>query len=196
MSKSKAVTLAELLITSAITLVILLTIYSAFNAGIFSYRNIQENFDSFLTASKILEWLNLDIRNSFIYSPEQAGFAGNKNELSCLTLVNTFNKEDLRQDYAWISYKLEDNKLMRLCRRNKDSLNEKSESAPEEMAANVAEINFNYGYQELPGGELKFDKEAWDSKTKLPLAVKVKLTLKNNKGAQDFARTIYLPAAE
>jgi len=91
-----------------------------------------------------------------------------------------------------ISYHLENNTLTRLCQKNKDSLNEKAELEPEEMASNVEELIFNYGYKESPAEELKFDTEIWDNKTNLPLAVKVKLTLKN-KGKQDFERAIYLP---
>lgn len=195
MKRRRGFTLIELLIASSITLVVMLTIYSAFHAGIFGYRNIKEAVNTYQDARQILERLNLDLRNSFAYSAEDTMFTGNKNEVNFLTLVDSFSKDKITQDYAFISYKLSGGKLTRLCRKNKDSRNDNTGIEPEEMGSGVEEINFNYGYSDSVGGAVKFDKELWDDKTKLPLAVKVRLTLRN-KAKQDFERTIYLPLAE
>jgi hypothetical protein len=173
----------------------MVTIYLAFYSGIFGYRNIEETIDVYQAIGQILERVNLDLRNSFAYSNDDTKFVGNKNEISFLTLVDTFNKDEIIQDYASITYKLEGNKFMRLCRRNQQTLNEKSEIQAKEMVHNIEEINFNYGYRVSSDEPLKFDKESWDDKTKLPLAVKVKLTVKD-KTKQEFERIIYLPLAE
>jgi len=190
--KEKAFTLVEILIASAIFLVVVMTIYSAFHTGVFGYRNIQETIDTYQNASRFLEQLNLDLRNSFAYSKEETRFVGNKGDISFLTLVNTFTQGSISPDYALVSYKVQDNILMRLCRRNKESLNEKSEIKPEEIASDLQDLSFTYGYIDPVDKTFKF-KDSWglepDEQKNFPQAVKVKLTLKNK---AEFQRTIYL----
>ena len=99
-------TLVELLITSSIFLVVMSMLYLAFQSGIFGYRNIEETINLYQTAREILERLNLDLRNSVVYSDEDTKFIGTKNEVSFLTLVNTYSEDTLVQDYAYILYKL------------------------------------------------------------------------------------------
>jgi prepilin-type N-terminal cleavage/methylation domain-containing protein len=205
-------TLVELLVASSIFVVVMLTIYSAFHSGIFGYRNIEATIDTYQTARMVLERINLDLRNSFAYSQEESKFQGKNNELSFLTLVDSYQYQEDKiiqiQDYAFVSYQLETNKLMRLCRKNQEALKEeeKSEIQPEEMASGV-DIEFEYGdiYTGPTGQqEIKF-KKSWaveladeklaDEKRVLPQAVRVNLTIKG-KAEQNFARTIYLPSAD
>lgn len=198
MKKIKAVTLIELLIASSIFVVLMLSIYSAFHTGIFGYRNIEEAINISQGARQILERINLDLRDSFAYAKDQTKFTGNKNDISFLALIDTFNENKIMQDYAFVSYALKGDKLMWLCRKNKDSLNDKSEVQPEELSANIKEIIFSYGNIVTAGQPLQW-KDSWASQGDpeeeqkvLPLAVKVKLTLKN-RAEQDFERTIFLP---
>lgn len=197
-----AFTLVELLIASAIFLVVMLTIYSAFQSGIFGYRNIEETINMYLSARQILERINSDLRNAVVYSGQDAKFTGNKNEASFLTLVDSFSKQadTLNQDFAYVLYKLEGNKFLRLCRKNKDALNEKSETEPDEMSLNIVTISFSYGDIDHTDNSLKF-KDSWagegaaNEKVRLPVEVKVKITLKN-KINEEFERTIFLPQAK
>lgn len=198
----RAFTLVELLIASSIFLVVMLTIYSAFHTGIFAYRNIDKTINTYQTARQVLERMNLDLRTSIVYSDQEAQFTGNKNEVSFLTLTDTFSKDTLAlaQDYAFVSYQLAGDKLMRLCRKNKECLNYKSKIEPEEMAFNIEELNFSYGYINAIDKSLKF-KDSWagqdapGEEAQLPVAIKVKLSLKD-KIRQDFERTIFLPLAK
>ena len=195
MKNYKGFTLIELLIASTIFMVLAVTVYSAFHTGIFGYRNIEETIDVYQAARLILERLDLDLRNSFVYSDAQAKFSGNKNEVSFLTLVDTYREDKLLPEYAFVSYKLEANKLLRLCRKNQESLKEKSEVQPDEMATNIKELSFNFGYLDPVDSSLKF-KDSWgstpDEQKTLPMAVKVNLTLKGKAG-YGFERTIFLP---
>jgi len=193
----KAFTLVELLIASSIFLVILVTIYSAFQTGVFGYRKIEDAISVYQSARLILERMNLDLRNSFAYSKDETRFTGGKTEMAFLALVDTFTQGAMYREYATISYKSLDFKLMRLCRKNKQSLDEKSPIQPEEMTQSLQELSFEYGFQDPADKSLKF-KDTWGSKNdpanegkQMPVAVKIKLTLKN-KTTQDFQRTIYL----
>lgn len=196
MKNYRSFTLVEVLIASAIFIVVMVAIYSAFHSGIFGYRNIEDTLDLYQASRLILERINLDLKNSFIYQQnKEAKFLGSKDAVSFLTLVDTFGENKILPAYAYVSYKLEENKLLRLCRKNQESLNEKSEVLPEEMSSSIQKLDFSYGYIDPQDKTLKF-KDSWgtdseDEKKNLPEAVKVSLTLKG-KRAESFERTIYL----
>ena len=201
MKAQKAFTLVELLIATAIFSVVAVTVYSAFQAGIFGFRDIGQNIDIHQSARQILERIDTDLRNSFVYSEDkESKFSGDETEMSFLTLVDTFSKDKIVEDYCLISYRLEGDTLMRACRRNQESLNPKSEIKPEEMASNIDRIKFSYGYLNPTDKALEF-KDSWggqglpeEDKAK-PLAVKVTLGIKD-RAIQEFQRTIYLPLAK
>lgn len=194
-----AFSLVELLIASAIFVVVMVAVYSAMHAGMFGYKNIEENLDFYQAARQIIGRIDLDLRDAFIFgdSNNYTGFSGDNSKISFFTLVDTFSSDSLKQDIAFVSYESEDNKLLRLCRKNGEAFNENSEIPPDQMMQS-AEIKFSYGF--LPAGrqEIIFkDNWALDSdkeKKALPCAVKVSLTLKG-KTEQIFTRTIYLPLA-
>ena len=197
MKRKRALTLIELLIASSIFLVVMLTVYSAFHTGIFGHRNIEKNIEVYQAARQILERINLDLRNSFAYSPDEAKFAGESNRLGFLTLVDSYHKDKLLEDYAFVSYRLEGNKLFRVCRKNTESLNEKSEVEPEEMASNVEKLIFDYGFMDPDTKTIEF-KESWNDKKALPQSVRIKLSIDDRETGikRDFARAIFLPLAE
>ncbi len=197
----RAFTLLEVLISSSIFLVILVTIYSAFQTGVFGYRKIEDRIALFQGARVILERMNTDLRNSFFYSSLESKFMGGKSEMSFLALVDTFSQGAMEKEYSYVSYKADASRLTRLCRRNKESLNEKSLSQPDEMTDGLEELGFEYGYIDPADKLMKF-KESWGTKSDpeseskiIPVAVRIKLILKKS-GIQDFQRTVYLPMAK
>jgi prepilin-type N-terminal cleavage/methylation domain-containing protein len=199
MRKQKAVTLIELLIVSSIFSVVMLALYTAFNTGVFGYKHIEENLDSYQAARQIINRINLDLRNSFSLSDASGNtnFLGSPTEIGFLTLVDTFSGDNFKREYAFIAYKLEAGKLLRLCRKNTEALNNKSEIPAEEMAQGV-EIKFSYAYLPVGQKELAF-KDNWginseEEKKVLPVAVKIAFSLTGIAG-QVFERTIYLPLA-
>ncbi|MFH1355020.1 MAG: hypothetical protein ABIH19_02605 [Candidatus Omnitrophota bacterium] len=188
---NRAITLLELMITASIFVGVMLTIYSAFHTGMFGYSDIEENIANHQKARLILERVNLDIRNSFVYSSQDSKFTGNINYLGFLCLVDKFEKEEIRQIFAFVAYQLQGNRLMRLYRRSNDALNEDSVIEAEEMASEVKELSFSYGYTQDGSREVLF-KDFWEDKINFPLAVKVRLVV-GGKTEQEFERTIYLP---
>lgn len=193
MKKNNAFTLIELLIASGIFAVVMISAYSAFNSGLLGYRNIGERVDTYQAARTVLERLNPDLRNAFSYSRDEARFTGKKEEITFLTLADTYTQDKMIQEYAFAGYRLADKKMMRLLRRNRDALNNNSETQPEEMAAGVKELSFTYLYLDPADNSLK-EKDSWDDPKALPAAVKVKLTFEG-KIAQSFESTIFLSGA-
>lgn len=197
MKKTKGLTLTELLIATAIFALVLLTVYASFHAGVLGFQNIEEAIGVSQSARQIFERINLDLRNYFVYKKaDDSKFTGNPNDISFLTLVDNYSKDKIRQEFAFVSYKLEGDKLMRLCRLNAEALKEESAVLPEELSSGIKEITFKYGYEPTSGSEsIVFDKDSWQNNPALPLAVKVILVFKNS--AKDtFERTIFLPAVE
>jgi len=171
MKKIRAFTLVELLIASAIFLVVMVTVYSTFNTGIFGYHNTEDLSNTYQNARQIFERIKLDLRDSFAYFEANSKFTGDKSGVNFLTLVDSFNDGKLERGFAFVSYRLQDNKLMRLCRKNREATNAKSEIKAEEMSDNIA-VFFSYCYLDQADNSLK-EKETWNDKKKLPAAVKI-----------------------
>lgn len=190
--KINAFTLLELLIASSIFIIVIISIYSAFQTGLFGYRNIEKNIEIDQTARQILDRINLELRNSFSYSKTESKFMGEKNKISFLTLIDTYTQSKVTEDFALVSYLFENKKVMRLCRLNAESLNDKLQDY-EEMADNINTIDFTY-ITFNAGGEKK-EKDNWDDLVNLPTAIKVKLVIKDEKTNTEkiFERTIFLP---
>lgn len=186
-----AFTLVELLVASAIFIVVMITVYSAMHTGIFGYRDIEEALDTSLAARQILEKLNADLRNSFVYSADKTMFFGGVEDINFFALADTFYEGGITRDYAFISYKLEGNKLKRLCLKNQEVLDTGLKKEAEEFNAEIEEITFNYGNLAAGSNEIEWE-DSWNDPEKLPQAIKIKLTLKK-KIRQDFERTIFLP---
>lgn len=198
MKLQKAFTLVELLIAASIFLVLAVTVYSAFRTGVWGFRDITENIDIHQAARQTLERIDKDLRNAFVYSRgNKSRFLGEDSGMSFLTLLDTFTPGGMVKDYALVSYELKGNTLLRLCRKNQESLNTGSEVRPEEMVFNVVKLKFSYGSFDFTDKTLKFQdswgsKDAVDEQKILPSAVRVTLSIKGRL-AQEFERTIYLP---
>lgn len=184
-------TLVEVLVASSIFVIVIMTVYSAFHGGILGYRNIEKAIDIHQSAMHILERINTDLRNSFAYSQAETKFKGEGDIISFLALVDRFNGDNIIQDYAFISYDLQGGRIMRQCRRNQESLNVRSEIAPEELASNVQELSFSYASAGSKQGSMEWT-DSWSDPRVLPPAVKIKLILKD-KTSREFERTIFLP---
>jgi len=194
-------TLVELLIASLILAVIMLTVYSAFHTGVFGFRDIEENINIYQTARHILGRIDLDLRNSFVYSAgQETKFQGEAGTVSFLTLVDVYDDKSIRRKYAFVSYQVmpaegDYKKIMRLCRLDKEALNDKSEATkPQEMASDVDGLAFSYCDKDTEGN-LKDWQDSWPADEPqekiLPAAVKITLTIKK----KQFTRTIFLPLA-
>lgn len=186
-NKIKSFTLVELLIATSIFLVVMVTLYGAFQAGMFGFRNIEENIAVHQAARRVLERISLDLRNHFAYSRSDTRFFGQADEIRFLTRI---------PQYALVDYKFENNRVLRLCRANKESLNDNSEVSFRQIAKNIAELRFAFGYIGPDGQNLEW-KDSWAAPESIgeqkafPAAIKVTLVFKN-KIKQEFQRTIFL----
>lgn len=183
MRKRPGFTLIELLIVTSIFALIMLGFYTAFHSGIFGYKGIDEALKNYQSAYRIMERINLDLKNSFTYSDTETGFLGKDNSITFFTLADAA--------YSLVSYSLdkENKRLLRLCKKNSHAINKETKVGAEIMANNVQELSFSYVYLDAYGQERI--KGYWDDPKTLPYAIKVKLVLKDTQ-RYEFKRKIFL----
>lgn len=191
MRRSRSFTLIELLIASSILTVVMAALYAAFSSGVFGYRNIDERVSAYQQARQALERIDRDIRNSYSYALKDTKFNGGSDKISFMALVDDYSLIGSVRNQAFVSYYLDGNTLMRLCRRGRESLKEASQVKADEMGPDIGKLTFTYLYED--NGALK-ETDAWDPAKKLPAAVKIKLSLRK-RSTYDFERTVYLAAA-
>lgn len=190
MSAKKAFTLLELLISSVILAVVMVSVYAAFYSGTFGYKDIAENIDISQGARRVFNRINIDLQNSFSYSASQSKFSGDDASISFLAIIDGLSEGEMLTQYGSVSYKFEDNRLTRLVKKNKDALNPAVDIEPQEMADNIEDLSFAYGYRDAPEKPLEW-KEAWDTATAMPSAVKVKIVF-TGRVNYEFERVVFL----
>jgi prepilin-type N-terminal cleavage/methylation domain-containing protein len=88
MRKSSGFTLIELLIAVSLAAIVILGIYSAFQSGTSSYEKINASIDASERARLVFARLEADLRNSFIYSAQEARFSGKATSLDFCSAQN------------------------------------------------------------------------------------------------------------
>jgi Tfp pilus assembly protein PilV len=186
-------TLIELLIGSMILVVIMLAVYSGFQTGVLSARGITYSLDMNQAAVQALERMSIDVRNSFPYSLKRSRFVGDGRRISFLTIADTYDGQGGRQEqYASVSYALTGDKLMRSIRLSKDSLDDGAYTQNDELLQGVNGLAFAYGYAASKGGDIQW-RDVWADTARIPLLVRVTLSMKDRGGQEEFVRNIVQP---
>ena len=188
--KCHGFTLMELLIASALFIVVMAGVYSSFRTGVFGYRHMDKQIE-FSQGKGLAFWrINGDLRNLFSFSDNESKFNGGENALSFLTEVDFYQDKQMRQDVAFVSYSLAQDKLMRLCLRGKDSLTHPDTVNPQEMAVGVKDLQFSFAAISSSNGSLLWN-ESWNNNQTLPYAVKIKMVF-NDSAKAPLQQIIYL----
>jgi prepilin-type N-terminal cleavage/methylation domain-containing protein len=188
---NKGFTLIEILIASSISLVIMLTILSAFRTGIFGYHAIDQALATERGAYQALDRIRLDLKNSLVYADKQSGFKGESAALSFLTQVDTFQGDAWHRELARVSYRWDGKALVRSCRTGVKALNEQSEARSEELDIPSGKFAVHYGALDQGSGNLSFA-DSWDPAQGLPAEVRIDMTFND----VPFERVVTLPVAK
>jgi len=199
----KSFTLIELLIAVTIVTVVILSVYSAFNTGILAYKKIDSAFGSYQEARIILNKLEADLKNSFVYSKESSLFKGSAKALDFFNVSQIYDKEQERTNLCRIKYQLEGATLKRTAYSGLAALTEEENVSPQDFSNSIKDIDFEYAY--IGEGEKKdiLWQNTWPQKEgqieQLPLAVKIKLVLISTEAKQqkmlEFTKIIPLAQA-
>jgi len=197
MNKKYGFTLIELLISASILSIVMLSTYSAFHTGVLSYKKIDSAFNIYQAATLILNRMELDLKNSFIYSREDSKFKGDNNNIDFFSVLDTFDKEFLPKPVLCrLKYSRQDIKFKRAVSVNQEALKEEAVSEGEELSSAIKEVKFQYatGRKERPWQELWPEGNDNAQKAALPAAVKIELTLKEDGDKTvTFIKIISLP---
>lgn len=212
MKKNYGFTLIELLIAASIFSVVILSIYSAFQTGILSYRKVDSAFETYQTARIALNRMELDLKNSFAYGDtEGSRFSGKEDSLDFFSVVDYY-RDKLNTDICRIKYEWDENKkvLKRFCYMGLDALKEDLQQEAGELASNIEKISFEYAFATNNPDNPYIWQKSWPEgdtaqiaqqvKT-IPLAVKVTLfVIEKGKPGKvksiEFNKTISLPLGE
>lgn len=200
MSKRNGFTLVEVLITVCIFSIIIGSIYAAFNTGLLSYRKIDSSFESYQPARVALNKLELELKNSFAYKKDDSYFKGQKDSLDFFTHSQAFDENgNPVPAISRVVYRVEAGALKRLDYPGLKAIStEPFIPEPEALAEDLKEITFEYACpEETAGVEKKFlwlekwpKEEGAGKNTSLPLAVKIKMVLKQG---GELVKVISLP---
>ena len=197
--KKNAFTLIELLIAISIFSVVVLALYSAFNTGILSYRQIDSSLNTYEAARLALTKIESDLKNSFAYSSSDSMFKGTFNNLDFYSVSS---------DLLRIKYLIENNLLIREVYKNLYALEANPVGQKQILTADTKEISFEYAYP-VNSPDKPYDwQDIWpkqgdtSQQKTLPEAVKIKLTMNvRGRGAKkeislEFNKLVSLPSSE
>jgi hypothetical protein len=148
--------------------------------------------------------MELDLKNSYIYSQKNSKFSGQSRTVSFFTIVDSYKKDYLQPNICHIKYVLENTILKRVCQIGQDALKEDLNQEGEELSSKVKEINFQYAYltsrQDSPYSWQEFWPKEEAQKIQVPLAVKIKLLLigkdNSDENVVEFTKIVVLPLAD
>jgi len=200
-----AFTLIELLIATVIFSLVILSLYSAFQVGLSSYRRLDYTCNTFQTARLLFNRLELDLKNALIYNSDNSMFRGSASGLDFISSIDSYDKDNINTDICRVRYDFNDTTLKRRCLYAMQALSDGFELAADELSNDVKRISFSYAFA-TGNPDTPYEwQEYWPKQGEeaqeagLPLAVKIKLSLiekdinKNESGVIDFSRIIPLP---
>lgn len=175
-----AFTLVEILVATSIFSIVILSIYSAFHTGILSYRKIDSASAVYQAARVILNRMESDLKNSFAYAKDDAHFKATKEFLDFFTIVDSYDREGkVSTNLCRVKYELNaQGQLIRIISYGADALKEDLNVEGDELSSDIKEIILQYTYKtDDPDNPLIWKNDNSEYKERLPLAVKIELTL-------------------
>lgn len=191
MKRKKGFTLIELLIVIAIFSLLILSIYSAFRTGLLSHEKIDSAASLYQKARLSLGLIEAELKNVFVYSKLDSGFIGNSDSMGFFSISDEYDKEGkVSNSIGYIRYKFYDNSLTRklsegiYALKAREALDEGGES----FLSGVEELSLQFAAPPAVSVVLPDKLYEWqdlwpkendsDQKKQLPVAIKIKLVLK------------------
>lgn len=186
---SKGLTLAELLIVSAVLAVVSLAVYSITDNGIKIWQRLNQKLPE-EDLNICFEKFVADLRNTARVNG--IVFSGEETEFKLATLVNC----------PWLSAKVigeasyyYDNAKQALNRRERDvsDIYNQDDGRSGELLNNVSSLNFSYYFYDEERKDYVWKKDF--SGAGLPLAVRLELELNDGKKTRNFIKTVTIPVS-
>ncbi len=197
--QSRGLTLIELMLAVSIFAIVAVVIYSTFSAGISVWRRTQRTQNTLQDIRLSLDKMSEELENAVLYSQESGfpNFVGGKNRVSFYSVVNVFSTLPVHPELRKITYDLDSSAdmLQRLEQTFPESVQNRQDKSPEEIAARISNLNFFYYYKDENAAVPYKWKNSWDSAEDIPQAVKIELKLDSEEKLV-FTKYVFIPTGK
>lgn len=205
-SLSKGVTgftLVELLLSSALAALVLVSIYAFYRTGMFSYRKTELTFKALHTSRLLFNRMEQDIKNSFIYADNDSRFTGSNNTMQFLSLSDWYLAGKKYTGICRIRYVVSEGSLTRNTAKGLSAVDTQTNAAEEVIAYKIKHMSFRFaGPTDDPVNPIEWvtvwPKDSAHINT-LPLAVNISLSLQADTESgetYDFEKEIPIPISD
>jgi len=185
MNKKNGFTLIELMIVIAIFSLLILSIYSAFRTGLLSQEKIDAAANLYQKARLSLSLIEAELKNAFVYAEPDSKFIGSSESMEFFSILDAYDKEGkISSNIGYIRYAILDNSLTRKASEGILALKVNPEDEGESFLSEVEELSLQFAAPSTVSTKLYEWQDFWpkdgdvDQKKQLPIAVKIKLVLK------------------
>ncbi|MDD5465944.1 MAG: prepilin-type N-terminal cleavage/methylation domain-containing protein [Candidatus Omnitrophica bacterium] len=202
MNKKNGFTFIELMIVSVIFSLLILSIYSAFRTGLSSHEKIDAAANLYQKARLSLSLIEAEIKNVFVYAKLDSKFIGSSGSMEFFSILDAYDKEGkISSNIGHIRYEILDNSLTRKESEGILALKAGLKEEGESFLSGVEELSLQFAAPSIVSARLYEWQDLWpkdgdvDQKKQLPVAVKIKLVLKQKDNSLvEFNKTIPLYA--
>ena len=185
MYKKNGFTLIELMIVSAILSLLMLSIYSAFRTGLLSQEKIDAAANLYQKARLSLSLIEAELKNAFVYVQADSRFVGSSASMEFFTILDAYEGK-LFSNIGHIRYEMVDHSLTRKASEGIGALKagQGAQEEGESFLSAVEELSLQFAAPSVVSAELYEWQDFWPKggdagqKKQLPIAVKIKLVLK------------------
>ena len=184
-------TLIELILASAMMVLILAGAYSMFHTGKLSWDSISTRQQTALEWRAVVERMDKDVRNCVGFSGNDTRFFGTGTGFSFFTVVDSYSSGAILTDLALVSYRFQGNSLMRACLKGPAAMVNVTDADYEEFSRGASGFSFSYGKYNDSREDWDW-KDTWEDAARAPSCVAVKASF-SGKETASFERIIFLP---
>jgi len=185
MKNKKGFTLIELLIVIAIFSLLILSIYSAFRTGLLSQEKIDTATNLYQKARLSLSLIEIELKNSFVYAKLDSRFIGTSESMEFFSIPDAYDKEGrIFSNIGYVRYEILDNFLIRKAFEGALALKPNPEDKGKQFLSGVEDFSLQFAAASTAPNRIYEWQDLWpkdgdlDQKKQLPIAVKIKLVLK------------------
>lgn len=186
----KAVTLIELLLTTALVSVVSLTIYFTISNGVKIWQRIKMNTD-LEDIYVFFDKFRTDLKNTFYFTGIYFTGESERVEFPALVYSPAFKRKVIGK--VIYVYDKKHNSLIRKQLDISEIYNERRSSSYQ-ILNNIISANFKYYFYDANKQDYYWEEE-WKEK-EFPLAVKIELELADVRDNKKFVKTVEIPVAE
>lgn len=179
MGRRAGFTLLELLIAMAILTIIVTATFTIFKGAQVAWLKGEARTEIFQGARAVLEVMSREIRSSIVTSNDRLMFKGISSSLFFVAPSISDEQSDLREIGYWLRQK--EHTLMRHIDLNPDYTFDTAD-ADDELAFGILDLGFQYFDGEV--WQDSWDSTAMGLQSKLPKAVKIVLTVSDQRGQE------------